>query len=415
MTILFCSLVGVVLVAYLSMVSTQRKLSFRSQVWNQCIPLCEAGVEEAMSHLNYYATLNNFAANGWVLSSGAYRKERMLNGGRLRMAIGTDFPPTITVNGLLPSPLLQTNFLTRNVRVKTKLNRRFQYGILSKGQVSFSGSNPRVDSYNSTNILESTFGQYDPLKFTDHATVVTTSTSGGAINLNNADIYGKVATGPGGTVSTGSGSIGSTLWNSNPLNAGRIEPGYSASDANVYIPDAMMPSPFGPAVMPTSGNVGGTNYTYVLSAGDYQVPYVSLGNGQTVYISGKVRILVDGDTSVTGSGQIVVAPGASIEYYSRGNVNVAGNGIINGSGVPKDFMLVGLPSCTSISYSGNAKFVGTMYAPQADMTISGSGDTCGAFVGKSVKIAGNGIFHFDEALLGDPREGRFIAASWEEI
>src|SRR5688500_8837791 len=88
-TVIFCALVSVVLVAYLSMISSQRKLSFRSQVWNQCIPLCEAGIEEALAHLNYSGTYNNFAINGWVLSGGAYRKERPLNGGRLRMAIST--------------------------------------------------------------------------------------------------------------------------------------------------------------------------------------------------------------------------------------------------------------------------------------------------------------------------------------
>src|SRR6185436_9834858 len=96
-TILFCSLIGVVLVAYLSMVGSQRKAVFRSQIWNECIPMCEAGIEEAMSHLNHNATVNNFAINGWVLSNGAYRKERSLNGGKVKMAIGTDFPPTITV------------------------------------------------------------------------------------------------------------------------------------------------------------------------------------------------------------------------------------------------------------------------------------------------------------------------------
>lgn len=414
-TIIFCVLVGLILVAYLSMISSQRKLAFRSQVWNQCIPMCEAGVEEAMAHLNYYKTLNNFAINGWVLSSGAYRKQRTLNGGTVRMAISTDFPPIIIVNASLPTPLAQTNYLTRNVRVRTELSRRFQHGILSKGLIEFNGTNPRADSYNSTNVLESTNGQYDPLKADDEITVVTTSTNAGAIDLNNAKIYGSVATGPGGTIDLGTGSIGDSLWNINPLNAGQIQPGHSTSDANIYIPDAVLPTDFGPGVMPTSGNVGGTNYTYVLSSGDYQVPYVTLGSGQTVYITGKVRILVDGDTKLSSSGQIVVAPGASIEYYSRGNMYVSGNGIINGSGVPKDFMLIGLNTCTRIDYSGNAKFVGTIYAPYADLTIAGNGDTSGAFVGKSVKMAGNGVFHFDEALMGDPREGRFIAASWQEL
>ncbi|HKQ38803.1 MAG TPA: hypothetical protein VJ063_12050, partial [Verrucomicrobiae bacterium] len=83
-TIIFCALVGLVLVAYLSMLKSQHKFTYRSQVWNDCVPLCEAGIEEALAHMNYSGTSTNFGINGWVLSANAYRKEIKLNDGTVR-------------------------------------------------------------------------------------------------------------------------------------------------------------------------------------------------------------------------------------------------------------------------------------------------------------------------------------------
>src|SRR5687767_7193362 len=97
-TIVICSLVGMMLAAYLSMVSGQHSFTQRSQVWNNAIPMCEAGVEEAMAHINHINTLSNkFDINGWVLVSGHYKKERPLNGGICRMDIDSGMPPIITV------------------------------------------------------------------------------------------------------------------------------------------------------------------------------------------------------------------------------------------------------------------------------------------------------------------------------
>ena len=48
-TIVICALVGLMLSAYLSMVSSQHSFTQRSQVWNNVIPMCEAGIEEAMA------------------------------------------------------------------------------------------------------------------------------------------------------------------------------------------------------------------------------------------------------------------------------------------------------------------------------------------------------------------------------
>src|SRR3982750_4737913 len=111
-TLVFCMLVGIMLTAYLSMIKSQHKFTYRSQVWNDCVATCEAGVEEAMAHINYSGTTSNFAINGWTLSGGAYRKQRDINGGFVRMAIDTAIPPTIVVTGFLRAPNI-TNYLTR--------------------------------------------------------------------------------------------------------------------------------------------------------------------------------------------------------------------------------------------------------------------------------------------------------------
>ena len=67
-TVLWITLLaGIVLASYLSMVGTQNSLSMRSQSWNRCIAVAEAGAEEALTHLNINgASNNNSYRNGWL-------------------------------------------------------------------------------------------------------------------------------------------------------------------------------------------------------------------------------------------------------------------------------------------------------------------------------------------------------------
>jgi hypothetical protein len=76
--------------------------------------------------------------------------------------------------------------------------------------------------------------------------------------------------------------------------------------------------------------------------------------------------------------------------------------------------VVGLNTCTSVRYAGNSEFTGTIYAPNADVTMIGTSDAYGAFVGKTFMIGGTMDLHYDEALRDVPNRGRFIVKSWEE-
>ena len=411
-TIVICGLVGLMLAAYLSMVSTQLSFTQRSQIWNNCIPLCEAGVEEALAHLNHHLTVSNFAMNGWVEERGLYHKNRESDQGECLMRIDGSYPPVITVVGRIPAPPGHGK-ISRTVRVRTRLNQRFPTAILARGRINMNGS-ARVDSFNSTNDLESTNGRYDAAEATDHAAIATLSRTPGDLNLGNAEVYGSVATGPGGTVNIGpNGNVGSESYNNNPVYNGTVETGHYKDDANMQIPDGELPDPFGPTLSPQPGMVNNVSYTFVLGSADYRIDTIDLKGNENILVNGKARLYVAGATSVAGRAKIIIAPGGSLELYAGRSVDLAGGGVMN-NGYAKDFSIIGLNTCTGVKYAGNAEFTGTIYAPHAEVMMIGTFDAYGAFVGKTFMIGGTVDIHYDEALRGETNRGRFLADSWEE-
>jgi hypothetical protein len=414
-TLIVSMLVGVVLTAYLALISQQQTFTQRSQVWNHCISMCEAGVEEAMAHLNHSTVSNKFDIHGWRFEKGAYRKERDLNYGTCFIAIDTNLPPIITVAGGLRAPL-HTAYITRTVAVQTKYNQQFPNAILAKGGINMNGS-ARIDSFNSTNDMENTNGQYDPDKATDHASVATISQTPGDVNIGNVDLYGSIATGPGGTVQVGpNGSVGSEEYVDSGANGGSVESGHSTDDVNVYIEPAKLPEGWGEPAPPASGDVGGTKYSYVLRDGDYQIGGdLRLGSKDVMIVVGKARLYVTGSTSFSGQGHIEIASGGSVEFYSGGNMDMTGGAIQNSPGYAKNFSIIGLEGCTEIKHSGNGTFVGTIYAPTANITMTGNSTLIGAVVANSIKVRGNMEFHYDEALRTDPKRGRFFISWWKEL
>src|SRR5437762_10529152 len=45
--------VGIVLVSFLALVANQNRTTYHSHTWNTCIPVLEAGIEEALTQLNF--------------------------------------------------------------------------------------------------------------------------------------------------------------------------------------------------------------------------------------------------------------------------------------------------------------------------------------------------------------------------
>ena len=122
--------------------------------------------------------------------------------------------------------------------------------------------------------------------------------------------------------------------------------------------------------------------------------------------------------------------GSSAKIYTADDVSISGQGVTNGTGVASNFMIYGTAAdsfdrsgdevaAQSISVSGNGVLSAAVYAPNADVTVKGggnSGQIYGGVVGFTATMNGNGAFHFDEALKDIQfGGGNYTILSWLEM
>ena len=100
-----------------------------------------------------------------------------------------------------------------------------------------------------------------------------------------------------------------------------IQPGATNSDANVEFPVPPAPFPYGSGRSLTGGiltGFGSTNWIYALGDGDYNATKVTVSSGgNPMLVYGDVRLYVTTDFTVSGSGYVYLAPGASAGEYTQ--------------------------------------------------------------------------------------------------
>src|SRR5919109_3281794 len=232
LTLLTAVVIGFTLASYLTLVSSQNASVMRSLSWNHAMSVAEAGVEEALTQLRYTGT-NNLLAHDWsLLDNGYYFKQRGLgNNVYFEVGIKPLERPVIISFGYVPAPLSPASklgmilgqttlastqpagYLKRKVRVNAKRDPIFTKAMLAKGQINLNGNKVATDSFDSTDPKASTNGKYNPALARDNGDVATNSGLIDSLDIGNANIRGKVSTGPTGSVSVGSnGTVGSKDW-----------------------------------------------------------------------------------------------------------------------------------------------------------------------------------------------------------
>jgi FlaG/FlaF family flagellin (archaellin) len=123
-----------------------------------------------------------------------------------------------------------------------------------------------------------------------------------------------------------------------------------------------------------------------------------------------IDIYVTGDVSTKGGGSqtdgsIVIVNGVYVTMYVGGNMDMAGNGLVNNNGNAASLSIYGLtpPDGVSQTFSlgGSATFFGTVYAPGADLVLNGGGNGgqfVGSLAGKTASLKGNVQIRYDESL-----------------
>jgi hypothetical protein len=438
-TVVVMGLIGFLLAAYLSLVKSQNHATFRSQVWNMTMAVVEAGIEDALAHLTVHGS-TNLICDGWTQDGSTVRITRAVGENYYQVTItnwvagASNNAPVIQASAYVAAPLTaaapssspwllasagggtpSVTYIARGVRVTTKQDFIFTKGMVARDTIDLNGNNIKSDSFDSSDPLYSTNGLYSSSKRKDSGDIATNSSLTNSLSVGNADIYGRVSTGPNGTVDIGpQGSVGDLAW-VNGNNHG-IKAGWSSDDMNVSFPDVQVP--FGGGAFAPSGgwitnNGAGTYYNYILDDGNYQLATL---NG-TVYVRGQAKLYVT--TSLNMSG-LVVQGGKKLDLYSGApSVSLSGNNTANSDATADSFAFWGLPACTSVSFSGNASFTGTIYAPNAAFTLNGGGnntiDFIGASITKSVRMNGHFNFHYDEALKKFGPHRGWVVSSWSEM
>lgn len=427
-TVVTLFVLTIMAVSYLFMLQNGNRFVARDQAWNRALVVAEAGIEEGMAYVNRggLALTPQAYSNAWVTMP-----RTSLYGGSYNVVLsGSPGVVTITSTGMVTAPLSSTQ-IKRVVQVTAPFTSSFQIGIAALTGVNMNGNKINVDSYNSRDLTNFPGGLYNYAHRRDHGDVATLENSATWFQLGNANIAGTLHTAPAADYNTdyqaaiaavgANGSVGDTNWTVN--NHSIESTAFFKDDFNMMIAD--VPPPYGVINnLPSTAN-SGTNalssgmYSY---SGNYTIP---TGGTLEVLAGQYVEIYVTGNFTMKGSGQtagtINIDPGGTLVLYVGGSsttvANLNNNGPGNNAG---NFQYFGLPGNTSIGLAGNATYMGTIYAPEATITLNGGGNSTtndfqGGMIVNALNLKGHFNMHFDENLQTNQTDGTFIATNWVEL
>jgi hypothetical protein len=351
--------------------------------------LAEAGLQRALWSLNH---------NDWTGWSGDSVNKNIL----IALATGGEYyvevsgiggnSVTITSYGDVPQRS-DANVVERAINCLAQRHSEFSYATFGRNSVTLSG-NAYTDSYDSAN------GSYGAGNRGSNGDVGTNGTTAGAISASgNARINGDAGTGIGGTV----------VLNGNASVTGTITSNTNVNLAQVSVPGSL-------SGLSSSGaiNVSGNN-SQTISGGNYKYSSISVSGNGRLTISGNADIYITSTNNalnISGNGRLIIT--ASVKVYVDGRCVISGNGVVNNTQLPQNFLLYGASTSDNIQISGNGNFYGAIYAPDADVSVTGNGATYGSIVGRTAMFSGNGGMHYDEALARMNSGGNYNVTSWKE-
>jgi len=297
----------------------------------------------------------------------------------------------------------------RRIEAVVKPLSSFNQAILAVGTLDLNNQNIIVDSYDSRDPTKSTNGLYDVTKRQENGNI---ATDGSILDAGGAYVYGDVSTNAG--TATG------------------VQHVTGQQRTDFYQAPIPIAAPSWPSINPTPSAVGNTTtMTASPISGSalsrYVLNYITL-NSKTLTIAGAadgtptyIEIHVTGDITVTGNGQITVAPGVNATIFFDNNADIEGNGIVNANNQPDNLLLYGVqPTGATTPYvklAGNGSITAGVYAPGHDVLVKGgggSGHVFGSVVGKTVTMNGVTNLHYDEALGLTGPVNNYEIASWFE-
>lgn len=309
MTVIFIVVLALSIGGYMTYVLQQVRLGGRSQAWNMAMAVSEAGVEEGFEHVNDDGP-NGLGNDGWSSAGGGvYYVHRSINGtfaATYTVYVNYSNPaqPSITSSAYVTPPAVARNGVSlpffyaaatptgetvatatvgRGIEAVLDRPSLFKAALSAKGNITMSGNNVTVDSFDSGTPGQNVGGQWAASVSGDQGIVASDGGISNTVSAGNANIYGDLYTGPGESNYVGpNGFVGTHNWET--AGGSGIEPGHFFDDANFSFPNTSLPPNYSSYTQPQSGDVTTINSTNVSATTNIDVSYLPSGltNGQTV-------------------------------------------------------------------------------------------------------------------------------------
>jgi len=236
----------------------------------------------------------------------------------------------------------------------------------------------------------------------------------GVLSVQNASIHGRLFLSPNATYSIGSQGLVGDMPANWPAQSGLEGPDWVFNDWNKDFPDVL--EPFTSGFTPPAGSYS-TN-SYELGTGNYYVNG-DFTSSKNLQVNGVATLYVTGNFSAS---TITIPIGSVLRLYvgkTSGSTSSTTFGAVNNGGNAYNLQLFGLPTMTSFTLSGNNAYMGTIYAPECNVTLNGGGnntiDYQGACVVKSFGSNGHFNLHYDKNLSRIGFPSGYTVSSWTEL
>jgi type II secretory pathway pseudopilin PulG len=449
---IFASLLAIALTSYIKLALGASKLANRSFYMNAAQNLVDTGFERALWSLNNelsYPSPANWTTGGFAARTGFSNEYQgtfpssatyyTLSGGaqgQVNVWVGGFNAATQTWHAVARATITLGDGTTLFKMAETYLQQRSwgERGLIARNGMSFNG-NTRVDAWHSHSDTASTAD--DVLYSTGVAVAEATIASPELVSLQNADIYGYAAIGTSDMSGLTVGATGRLAGNfaaGTGIDATRVTHDFTASFPDVPA-TTNSGSTAGNTLTPITNNLslpqvgdtltGSTYYYYVSSMSLNASKTLEVGVGGAV----KVVMVFSSNVSMGGNSQIIIHPGSSLTIYAAGDFEMGGlagiqNGTTTNPSNPVNFTLLGTRTEAQIvagqsmqvfNVRGTGYLSAVIFAPNANLTVNGTGDTYGSLVGNRVDMVGSGNFHQDLSLANIRTSGMWKMLKWREL
>lgn len=324
----------------------------------------------------------------------------------------------------------------RRIEAILKPTSAFDQAILAIDSLNFNNQNIIIDSYDSRDDTKSTGGLYPKgdrnpdgsLKRQENGNI---ATDGTVLNVGQAYVHGDVSTNAGQASGIGNiTGIERTDFYQDPIPIGApnwssINPSASLVNGLKTLTASEVEGDWSSRFVLTSISLTGNNSSQTLTlAGPTNADGTPKTKADGTPVDSYIEIHVTGEITVSGNGEIEVAPGVHATIYFDKSVDITGNGLVNSNNQPANLLLYGVqpdPNVTrTVKLAGNAELTAAVYAPGHVVEVRGGGSTSksgnvfGSIVGKTVTMNGVTNLHYDEALSASGLINNYQIVSWFE-